>query len=232
MEVVHLQVLEVAHLAHRLEQGGAQLGVVVHRAARVHHQQHLHRVLPGLFIAHGEHSAVFGGVLNGVVHIKLGGRQVHQPGVLPQVLEGHLELPGIQGVVPPEIPEAALPCHPEGPAVHPLAPHPDPLGRQPGVAKGGHPMGPHPVFSAVVLLLLLLHPLLEHLLDLLLGEQLVKPGLLLVPVGIVPQDIRTVQPVQQLLRHLLLKGHVLEVLEKTAVEAVEIRLALHQKRPA
>lgn len=77
-------------------------------------------------------------------------------------------------------------------------------------------MGPHPVFSAVVLLLLLLHPLLEHLLDLLLGEQLVKPGLLLVPVGIVPQDIRTVQPVQQLLRHLLLKGHVLEVLEKTA----------------
>ena len=93
-------------------------------------------------------------------------------------------------------------------------------------------MGPHPVFSAVVLLLLLLHPLLEHLLDLLLGEQLVKPGLLLVPVGIVPQDIRTVQPVQQLLRHLLLKGDVLEVLEKTAVEAVEIRLTLHQKRPA
>ncbi len=111
------------------------------------------------------------GVLDGVVHIKLGGRQVHQAGELPQVPEGHLELAGVQGVVPPEIPELPLPRHPEGPAVHALAPHPDALGGQAGVAEGGHPVGAHPVIAAVVLLLLLLHPLLQHPLDLLLGEQ-------------------------------------------------------------
>ena len=52
VEVVDLQILEVSHLAHRLEQGGAQLGVVVHRAAGVHEQQDLDGILPGPLVAH------------------------------------------------------------------------------------------------------------------------------------------------------------------------------------
>ena len=52
VEVVDLQLLEMARPGHRLEQGGAQLGVVLHGAAGVHQQNHLHRVLAGLFIAH------------------------------------------------------------------------------------------------------------------------------------------------------------------------------------
>ena len=146
--------------------------------------------------------------------------------------QSHLELAGVQGVVPAKIPELSLPRHPEGPFIHALTAHPDALGRQAGIAEGGHAVGAHPVVAAVVLLLLLLHALFQHALNFFLAEPHVFQGLLLVPVGVVLEHVRPVEPVHQLLRHLLLKGHVLEVLEKTAVEAVEIRLALHQKRPA
>ena len=232
VEVKNLQVLEVVGLVHRLEQGGAQLGVVVHGPARVHEQQHLHRVLPGALVAHLQHAAAVGGVLDGAVHIELRGRQIHQPGVLAELAQGHLKLAGIQGVVPAEVPEFPLPRHPKGPVVHGLSPHSDALGGQAGVAEGGHAVGAHPVAAAVVLLLLLLHPLLEHFFDVLLREQLVEPCLLLVPVGVVAQDVRPVQPVQQFLGHLPLKGDVPEVLEKAPVEAVKVRLALHQQAPA
>ena len=52
MEVVDLQVLEVSHFAHCLEQSRAQLGIVVHRAAGVHEQQDLDGILPGPLVAH------------------------------------------------------------------------------------------------------------------------------------------------------------------------------------
>ena len=99
--------------------------------------------------------------------------------------QGHLELTGIQGVVPAEIPEFPLPRHPEGPAVHGLSSHPDALGGQTGVAEHGHAVGTHPVIAAVVLLGLLPHALLEHPLDLLLGKTHVLQSLRLIPVGVI-----------------------------------------------
>ncbi len=144
--------------------------------------------------------------------------------------QGHLELAGVQGVVPPEIPEAALARHPEGPLALALAPHPDAVGAHARVAEDGHAVGAYPVVAAVVLLPLLVHPLSEHLFDLCVGQQLIELGLLLV----IPahQSIGAVQPVQQLLGHLLLEGHVLEVLQESPVKAVEVGLRLHQQCPA
>ena len=146
--------------------------------------------------------------------------------------QGHLELAGVQGVVPTEVPEFPLPRHPKGPVVHGLAPHPDALGGQTGVAEGGHAVGPHPIAAPVVLLILLLHPLFQHPLDLFLGKAHVFQGLLLVPVGIVIQHVGPVQPVHQLLRYLLLEGHVPEILQKHPVKPVKVRLALHQQTAA
>ena len=185
VEVVDPQILEVARLAHRLEQSGAQLGVIVHGASGVHEEEDLHRVFPGALVADLQDPAVAGGVLDGAVHIEFGGRQVHQTGELAQVPQGHLELAGVQGVVPAEVPEFPLPRHPESPAVHALSPHPDPLGGQAGVAEHGHAVGAHPVTAPVVLLGLLRHPLLEHPLNLLLREAHIFQGLDLVPVGVV-----------------------------------------------
>lgn len=56
--------------------------------------------------------------------------------------QGHLELAGVQGVVPPEIPEAALARHPEGPLALALAPHPMPLGLMPELPKTDMPWVP------------------------------------------------------------------------------------------
>ena len=112
------------------------------------------------------------------------GGEVHQPGVLPQVAQGHLELAGVQGVVPAEVPEFPLPRHPEGPAVHTLSPHPDALGGQARVAEHGHTVCAHPVIAPVVLLVLLLHPLPEHPLDLFLREAHILQRLNFVPVGV------------------------------------------------
>ena len=208
------------------------MAVIVHGAPRVHEQQHLHRVLPGPLVAHLQHPAVVGGVLDGVVHVELGGGEVHQAGELPQPPQGHLELPGVQGVVLAKVPEPPLPGHPEGPAVHALAPHPDTLGGVAAVAEHRHAVGAHPIAAPVVLLGLLGHALLQHPLDLLLGEAQVFQGLGLIPGGIVGEDVGLVQPVQQLLGHLLLKGHVLEVLQEGAVEGVKVGLALYQQAAA
>ena len=93
-------------------------------------------------------------------------------------------------------------------------------------------MGSYPVTPPVVLLGLLLHTFLQHPLDLLLGEAQVFQRLFLIPVGVVGQHLGPVQPVQQLLRHLLLEGHVLKILQKAAVEGVKVRLAFHQKTAA
>ena len=146
--------------------------------------------------------------------------------------QGHLKLPGVQGIVPPEVPEFPFPSHPEGPLVHGLAPHPDALGGQPGVAEDRHTVGAHPAIASVVLLGLLSHTLFEHPLDLLGGEPQILQGLLLVPVGVIAEHVGLVQPVQQFLRNLLLKVHVLEIVQKTAVKPVEIRLTFHQHAPA
>ena len=141
----------------------------------------------------------------------------------------HLELPGVQGVVPPEIPEPPLPGHPERPLIHGLAPHPDTRRGQAGVTEHGHAVGTHPVAASVMLLGLLPEPLAEHLLNLLLGQARVDGRLDGVVIG---QRLRLIQPVQKLLGDLLLKGHVLEILQKGPVKPVKIRLALHQQRPA
>ena len=88
----------------------------------------------------------------------------------------------------------------------------------------------NPIASTVVLFPLLLFTLIKQILDLQRRQRLIQFSLLFVILA--QRGVGLVQPVQQLLRHLLLKGDVLEVLEKTVVKAVEIRLTLHQKRPA
>ena len=83
-----------------------------------------------------------------------------------------------------------------------------------------------------MLLLLLLHPLFQHPLNFFLAETHIFQGLLLVPVGVVLEHVGPVEPVHQLLGHLLLEGHVLKIFQKTAVEAVKVGLALHQQAAA
>ena len=104
MEVIGVELLKMIGLGGRLEQHAAQLGVVVHRSAGVHQQQHLDGVFPGILILDLQHPRVLAGIVDRVIHIQLLVDTVILYRQLPQRPEGHLELAGIQFVVLPEIP--------------------------------------------------------------------------------------------------------------------------------
>ena len=173
---------------------------------------------------------MFGGVLDGAVHIELGGGQVHQAGVLPQAAQGHLELPVVQSAVLAEIPIAPLPGHPEGPALPGLPAHTQARRGHAQIAEDRHAVGAHPVAAAVVLFPLLVSALPEQGLNLQLGQAFVQLRLLLV---VLPQGgVGPVQPPEQLLGNLFFGGDALKIVQKTPVEGVKVRLALHQQTPA
>ena len=231
MEIVGVELLEVVGLGGRLEEHTAKGGVVLHGAAGVHQKQHLHRVFPGLFPADAEGARLVAGIVDGALHVHLPLAGVALDAELAQKAEGRLELAHVQGVVLAEVPVFPISGHHHGGAVAALSPHPDPVGVPAAVAEGGAALGAHPVIAAVVLLGLLPEAFLqapEKLLQRLVGKargfQLLQ-GPAQVLCGVV-------QPVHQLLRQVALPGNVLEKLQKHLVEAVKIRLALDEHRPA
>ena len=200
-------------------------------SAGIHQKQHLHRVFPGVFVADLQRARVVAGIPDGAVHVQHLLIAVRLDGELPQQPEGHLELAGVQGVVLPEIPILALPCHRHGGTVAALAADADAAGVPAAVAPGGAALGAHPVVAAVVLLGLLLEPLFqtpEQLLQRLLRHPQVPQAAHRLPQVL----LGVLQPLQHLLRQLALPGNVLEKLQKHLVEPVVLRLAFHQYRPA
>ena len=155
MEIVGVQLFKVVGLGGRLKQLAAQPGIVVHRAAGIHQQQDLHRVLPGVFIPDLQPTRTLAGVVDRGVHIQFLFGTPLLRGQLPQCAEGHLELAGVQLIVFPEVPEFPLPRYHHGGAVHGLPADPDTVGVPAVVPPRGAALSPHPVVAAVVLLRLL-----------------------------------------------------------------------------
>ena len=71
MKVVYPQFLEPVGTAGRLKQLTAQLAVVVHGAAGVDKQQDLDGVAPGLLVADLEDTALFAGMVDGLINVEL-----------------------------------------------------------------------------------------------------------------------------------------------------------------
>ena len=107
VEVVGPQLLEVAGGGGRLEELGAEAGKDAHGSAAVDQEDDPDGVAPRLSVADLEEAALAAGLLDGRVDVKflLAGLQLG--GQVAQDPEGHLELPGVQGVVLAEIPEFA-----------------------------------------------------------------------------------------------------------------------------
>ena len=229
-EVVEVEVLQVLELpAGGGEQLLAHLHVVVHRAADVEEQQHLHRVVPLRDHADVEQAAVAGRRADGVVEVELLRRPLAREA--PELAEGHLHVPGpdLHRVV--EVPELPAVPHLDGaPVARFVLPDPHPLGV---VAVGPErrlPGRPDPLVAALVAPLLLLQALLQLLHQLLEAAHRLDERLLLLaqrqlrlPAKPLLRDL-PVQRVEQLL-------NALEVGPEALVEAVEMPLVLHERGP-
>ena len=231
MEIVGVQLFKVVGFGGRLKQLAAQPGIVVHRAAGIHQQQDLHRVLPGVLVPDLQPPRALAGIVDRGVHIQLLFGAPLLGGQLTQRAEGHLELAGVQLIVFSEVPEFSFSRHHHGSAVHGLPADPDAVGMPTTVAPRGAALGPNPVVAAVVLLRLLFQTLLQHFQQF-LQRFIRKPGGAQVGNGPFQILAGVVQPVQQVLRQLPGVGHVLEKFQKDLVKTVKFRFILHHDGPA
>ena len=226
-----MQLLKGVGLGGSLEQGAAEVRVVVHRSAAVDQKQDLDGVSPGIPVADLQQSRPVAGVTDRPLHIQHLFRIADLCGKLPQQAEGHLELAGVQGGILAEVPEPALSRHRQRRPAPALAAHPEAVGPPSGISKDGAALGPDPVIAAVVLLGLFPEALFQHLQDLLQG---------LVLSAAAPQFLqgapevlrRVIEPVHQFPGQLSLPRHIPEELQKHLVKAVIFRLTVQQHRPA
>ena len=135
VEIVDVQLLEVIGLPRRLEEHGAEIGIVAHRAAGVHQHQHLDGVAPRTLPADLERAGVVAGVADGAVHVELRLVAERPVGILPQQAERHLELADVERVVAPEIAVLSLSRDLKGAAVDALTADADALRAVAGVAE-------------------------------------------------------------------------------------------------
>ena len=155
-------------------------------------------------------------------------------GQLPQPAERHLELPAVECLVAAEVPVAPLTRDTECAAVHALAADTDAAQLLAVVPVRRIPAGADPLAAAVVLFVLLLQDPAEHLLDL----RRTEPGRFHELFDHLGHQLRVFEPLEKVLgenildRLLALLRDVSEVLQKQPVEQVELRLALHEHRPA
>ena len=229
-EVVEVEVLQVLELpAGGGEELLAHLHVVVHRAADVEEQQHLHRVVPLRDHADVEQAAVAGRGADGVVEVELLRRPLAREA--PELPQGHLHVPGADLHRVVEVPE--LPAVPDldgAPVARLVLPDAHPLGV---VAVGPErrlPGRPDPLVAALVPPLLLLQALLQLLHQLVEAAHRLDERLLL----LAEPQLRL--PAEPFLRDLSMQGveqllHPLEVRPEALVEAVEVPLVLHERRP-
>ena len=216
------QVLELA--PGRREQLLAQLDVVVHRAADVEEQQHLHLVVALRAHQQVEPAGVLGRGRDGAVKIQFLGRAL--AGEAAQAPQRHLDVARAQLHRVVEIAVLALlPDLDGGPVAGRLRPDADAFRVVAVRAEGAGAAGADPFRSAGVALLLLLQPLLELLHQLVPAERL-QLGLLL------GREVLLRQEAQPFLGDFCFQAgdllHPLEVLAEGAVELVVIRLVLHQ----
>ena len=229
-EVVEIVVLEVLELPAR---GGeellAHLDVVVHGAPDVEEQEHLHRVVPLRDHLDVEEPPVAGRRANGVVEVELLFRALAREA--PELSQGDLHVPGaeLHGVV--EVLELApVPDLDGAPVPRLVLPDAHPLGV---VAVGPErrlPGRPDPLVAALVAPLLLLQALLQLLHQLLEAAHRLDERLVLLAqgqLGLPPQPLLGDLPVQRVEEFL----HALEVCPEALVEAVEVPLVLHERRP-
>ena len=231
VEVIDVQLLEVVGLPGRLKEHGAETGVILHRAARVHQHEHLDAVAARALVADGERSGVVAGIADGAVHVELGLFPHRLRRVLAQQAEGHLELADIEDVVLAEVAVFALARDLKGAAVHALPAHADALRAVAAVAEVRIAARADPVRAAVVLLDLLPEALFEHFEDLL-------DGLFLIALRfeeaaeLLERVFRVIEPVHKLLGQVPLIGHAVEVFKEDLVEFVVVRLGLDKHRAA
>lgn len=150
-------------------------------------------------------------------------------GHLPQAAEGQLERPLVEHVVLAEVLKLPLPGHLQGVAVLALAPHADAGGGVAGVAHGGGTAGAHPVLAAVVALVLLLEPLLQHLAE--LFQVVGGAGVYLVLV-VFFHVLGVMEPVHELLGDVLDVLDAVEIIQENFIELVKVGLGLDQNGPA
>ena len=216
----------MGHLVGRRKQPADHLGEGGHGAAAVHDQTDLDRVLLGPAKDQLYLSRVLAGLVDGGLQIEL----VLGPDAaeVAELLQGHLDLPDIQGHVGPVVAELSLRGHLDG---HPSAPgsaDPDPGRVGPGVAEGRGPAGSDPAAPAVVALGLLLEALLEKPPQLVQG-QLLELGQLLLVQGQTVDGV--LQPVQDLLGDLDVGLDVAEAGHESLIVLVVVGFALDQDGP-
>ena len=229
MEVIDLQVLEVVGLVHRLEELAAQAGVGGHGAAGVEEDHDLHVVDTGTVELQAQVACVVAGLADGTLQVEHVHGAVLAGGHLTQTTEGQLEGPLIQHVVLTEVLELTLTGHLEGMAMLALAAHTDTRGGVAGVAHGGGAAGADPVLAAVVALVLFLQALLQQLPELFQVQGGAGVHLVLV---VFLHVLGVVEPLHQLVGHVLNVLDPVKVLQEDLVELVKVCLGLHQNGPA
>ena len=98
------------------------------------------------------------------------------------------------------------------------------------ISEYGHSSGADPVFSAVMLTVLLLKTFLEHLLyPLILKPHVMKSDFLII---ISRRILGIIQPVKELLWYVVKKIYILEKLKEGSVKFIKVSLTFHKHRPA